>query len=162
MKQKTFILIAAAVATLGIAACEREEEPSGSPSVRGDTVPTVDTIPVVDTIPSDTVETDNPLVGTSWFKHFEQIMYGIRVVSDDRITFSSASEGFWETGGETTYDPWWDTTFAITYTYNPADHRVSVITNFFEYDPVVFVYHPDENQLINEGGDVFTPAEENQ
>ena len=162
MKTNTFFLIAAAIATLGIAACEREEEPIGSPSGRGDTVPTVDTIPVVDTIPSDTVETDNPLVGISWYSYFEQTMYGIRVVREDYITFSSASEGFWKTGGETTYDPWWDTTFAITYTYNPTDHRVSVITNFFEDDPMEFVYHPDENQLINEGGDVFTPAEENQ
>ena len=41
MKQKTFILIAAAVATLGIAACEREEEPMGSPSGGGGTIPAV-------------------------------------------------------------------------------------------------------------------------
>ena len=85
MKTNTFFLIAAAVAVLGIAACEREEEPMGSPSGGGNTIPSVDTIPAVDTTPAHPWY--QSLVGTRWFCHHDQVIGNLHDEHDEYFYF---------------------------------------------------------------------------
>jgi hypothetical protein len=132
MKTNTFFLIAAAIATLGIAACEREEEPTGSPSVPGDTVP------VVDTIPSDTVPAMpwyHSLVGTRWYCHDD--------FKIPQLNIHNVSDIYWDIVDDSTirttvYDiefdgvPMHDTIISsIKYRYNPEELKciISYLNN---------------------------------
>ena len=163
MKQKTFILIAAAVAILGIAACEREEEPSGSPSGRGDTVPTVDTIPVVDTIPSDTVPAMpwyHSLVGTQWYCHQDWVVSSLHDVSDIYWEFINDS-----TIAQTVYEiemngvPMNDTIkTTFKYSYNLEELKCSI--PFPNNSTEDYFLDTVQKTLTHEMPPMFTPSQE--
>ena len=138
MKTNTFFLIAAAVAALGIAACEREEEPMGSPSSRGDTVPIVDTVPVVDTIPSDTVPAMpwyHSLVGTRWYCHDDFEIPQLNIHNVDDIYWDIVDDSTIRTtvyGIEFDGVPMHDTIISsIKYRYNPEELKciISYLNN---------------------------------
>ncbi len=127
MKQKTFILIAAAVAVLGIAACEREEEPMGSPSGGGDTIPAVDTIPVVDTTPAHPWY--QSLVETRWLCHFDQVIGNLHDECDEYFYFIDDSTVEKTSTNCYLNGYFMDTTFVsnYSYAYYPDELKLSLI-----------------------------------
>ena len=128
MKTNTFFLIAAAVAVLGIAACEREEEPMGSPSGGGDTIPAVDTIPVVDTTPAHPWY--QSLVGTRWFCHFDQVIGNLHDESDEYFYFIDDSTVEKTSTNCYLNGYFMDTTFVvnISYAYYPDELKLTLIS----------------------------------
>ena len=151
MKQKTFILIAAAVATLGIAACEREEEPIGSPSGGGDTIPVVDTIPEP--------ELTNPLVGTVWVARFSDSTQWDIEEFEERITFHTDSTGEWyRSVYNITYQfGFFDTTVDFTYTFDRANKMGYIIGEYFGGGSLFFTYTANPPEIIVPDIEFFPP-----
>ena len=128
MKTNTFFLIAAAVAALGIAACEREEEPMGSPSGGGDTIPAVDTIPTVDTTPAHPWY--QSLVETRWLCHYDQVIGNLYVVEDQYFYFIDDSTVERTRTNCYLNGYFMDTTFVsnISYAYNLDELKLTLIS----------------------------------
>ena len=154
MKQKTFILIAAAVATLGIAACEREEEPVGSPSGGGNTIPVVDTIPEP--------ELTNPLVGTVWVSHLSLSSQWFTSEYEERITFHTDSTGEWYRSVHNSFPIGGDTTIGFTYTFDRANKMGYIIGDWFGDGSWFFTYtdNPPEIDVPESGFPPFHPYEQ--
>ena len=127
MKKHTFIFFAAAVVSLAIAACCKEE-PVGPASGGPDTIPTTDTIPVVDTIPMDTVTTVPwyaSLVGTRWYCHDDFVM--------TQVGFHHVSDNYWDFVDDSTI-----LTTVYTIELNGIPMSDTAISS------VQYVYNPDE------------------
>ena len=164
MKQKTFILIAAAVATLGIAACEREEEPMGSPSGGGDTIPAVDTIPTVDTTPAHPWY--QSLVGTRWLCRFDQVIGNLHDEHDEYFYFVDDSTIEWTNTNFYVNGYFMDTTFVSShsYAYYPDELKLSLIfsggTKDYYLDTIQKSLSIDMSNLPNWNPIVFYLIEE--
>ena len=123
MRKNGFIILAAVV-SLAIAACGKEE-PDGPSSGGTDTIPTTDTIPVVDTIPTDTVPAApwySSLVGTHWYGHIDWMVVSLHLVEDrymdivDDSTFIVTRFNIEANGAPFTEDTLYTT---LHYSYNP-------------------------------------------
>ena len=163
MKKHTFIFFAAAVVSLAIAACGKEE-PVGPASGGSDTIPTTDTIPVVDTIPTDTV-TAGPwyasLVGTRWYCHDDFVM--------TQVDFHHVSDNYWDfvddsTIGTTVYSiefcgiPMSDTAISsVQYVYNPDELKCTLL--YISGDTEDFYLDTIQKTLTCDLPPVFVPSQ---
>ena len=158
MKTNTFFLIAAAVAALGIAACEREEEPMGSPSGGGDTIPAVDTTPAHPWYQS--------LVGTRWLCHFDQVIGNLHDEHDEYFYFVDDSTVEWTNTNCYLNGYFMDTTFVsnYSYAYYPDELKLSLIfssgTKDYYLDTIQKSLSIDMSNLPNWNPIVFYLIEE--
>ena len=150
MKKHTFIFFVAAVASLAIAACCKEE-PAGPTSGGPDTIPTTDTIPVIDTIPTDTVTTVPwyaSLVGTRWYAHIDMMIVNMYELSDRYLEFIDDSTLYSTHIG--LLEPFTDTvTITQLYTYNPETLECTFIPAA-GYTPVVYTLDTIEKTLSSD------------
>ena len=163
MKKHTFIFFAAAVVSLAIAACCKEE-PVGPASGGPDTIPTTDTIPVVDTIPMDTVTTVPwyaSLVGTRWYCHDDFVM--------TQVGFHHVSDNYWDFVDDSTIlttvytielngIPMSDTAISsVQYVYNPDELKCTLL--YISGDTEDFYLDTIQKTLTCDLPPVFVPSQ---
>ena len=145
MKKHTFIFFVAAVASLAIAACGKEE-PVGPASGGSDTIPTTDTIPAVDTLPA--APWYSSLIGTRWYRHHDETIGSIHFLEDiywffiDDSTLSSTIINLNEA------IPIDTSTVLLSYTYNPNALECTLIYSAGE--PEVYALDTIEKTLSSD------------
>lgn len=131
--RKTTIIASAVVAFMAVtvAACEKES--------------TADTA---------TQEAANPLIGHTWVSQFDTTTMGIHIYTEDRYTFVTDSTGLLYSGGESTYEAWWDTTYHFHYKFYPEVSGGEYCIDGFPI-PTYFRYFPESQTLLLSGTTVF-------